>query len=232
MENSLAVVVEAGGNLETLSAALEKIRGFQGLVRSQLVEGTDYGKIPGCGEKPALLKPGAEKISVLLGLRSRFEIIREIEDWENGFFAYSIRCALATGSGETVTEGFGLCSTKERRFGKGDPFSGANIALKMARKRALVDAALTVGSLSNIFTQDVEDFSSAELPHGKSGSGVTEEQKRKIYATALQAGIEDAQLRSGVLHYYHAEGVDALSEEQAKDLLDRIAAMAKAKAAK
>lgn len=231
MENSLAVVVEAGGNLETLSAALEKIRGFQGLVRSQLVEGTDYGRIPGCGEKPALLKPGAEKITVLLGLRSRFEIIREIEDWETGFFAYSIRCALVTGNGETVTEGFGLCSTKERRFGKGDPFVGANIALKMARKRALVDAALTVGSLSNIFTQDVEDFSPAVL-HGKDEGRITEEQKRRIYATALQAGIEDAQLRSGVLHYYHAEGVEALSEEQAKDLLDRIAAMAKAKATK
>ena len=232
MENSLAVVVEAGGNLETLSAALEKIRGFQGLVRSQLVEGTDYGKIPGCGEKPTLLKPGAEKISVLLGLRSRFEISREIEDWENGFFAYSIRCALVTGSGETVTEGFGLCSTKERRFGKGDPFSGANIALKMARKRALVDAALTVGSVSNIFTQDVEDFSAAELPHGKSGSGVTEEQKRKIYATTLQAGVEESQLRAGILHYYGVASDEELSEKQAEDLLERISAMASARAAK
>ena len=231
MENSLAVVVEAGGNLETLSAALEKIRGFQGLVRSQLVEGVDYGKIPGCGEKPALLKPGAEKISVLLGLRSRFEIIREIEDWENGFFAYSIRCALVTGSGETVTEGFGLCSTKEKRFGRGDPFAGANIALKMARKRALVDAALTVGSLSNIFTQDVEDFSPAAAA-GKSGSGVTEEQKRKIYATTLQAGVEESQLRAGVLHYYGVASVEELSEKQAEDLLERISAMAAAAATK
>ena len=231
MENSLAVVVEAGGNLDALGAALGKIAAFQALVQKQLIEGMDYGKIPGCGERLVLLKPGAEKITMLLNLRSAFDVVREIEDFDKGFFSYLVRCSLVTGSGEVVTQGFGQCNTRERRFGKGDPFAGANIALKMARKRALVDAALTVGSLSNIFTQDVEDFSSAELPHGKSGSGVTEEQKRKIYATALQAGIEDAQLRSGVLHYYHAEGVEALSEEQAKDLLERIAAMAKAKMA-
>lgn len=231
MENSLAVVVEAGGNLDALSSALEKIKAFQALVQRQLVEGMDYGKIPGCGERLVLLKPGAEKISVLLGLRSNFEIVREIEDFESGFFSYMVRCSLVTGAGEVVTQGFGQCNTRERRFGKGDPFSGANVALKMARKRALVDAALTVGSLSNLFTQDLEDMS--EKPEGKAtGTRITEEQKRKIYATALQAGIEDAQLRSGVLHYYHAEGVESLSEEQARDLLERIAAMAKAKAAK
>lgn len=142
-----------------------------------------------------------------------------------------VRCSLITGAGETVTQGFGQCNTRERRFGKGDPFFGANVALKMARKRALVDAALTVGSLSNLFTQDLEDMDMGRKAEG-GVARITEDQKRKIYATALQAGIEDAQLRSGVLHYYHAEGVEALSEEQAKDLLDRIAAMAKAKAVK
>ena len=232
MENSLAVVVEAGGNLDALSSALEKIQAFQALVQRQLVEGMDYGKIPGCGERLVLLKPGAEKISVLLGLRSNFEIVREIEDFESGFFSYMVRCSLVTGAGETVTQGFGQCNTRERRFGKGDPFSGANIALKMARKRALVDAALTVGSLSNLFTQDLEDMS--EKPEGKATgtTRITEEQKRQIYATALQAGIEDAQLRSGILHYYHAEGVEALSKEQALDLLERISAMAAARATK
>lgn len=85
MENSLAVVVEAGGNLDALSSALDRIKAFQALVQRQLVEGMDYGKIPGCGERLVLLKPGAEKISVLLGLRSNFEIVREIEDFESGF---------------------------------------------------------------------------------------------------------------------------------------------------
>ena len=227
MENSLAVVVEAGGNLDALSSALDRIKAFQALVQRQLVEGMDYGKIPGCGERLVLLKPGAEKISVLLGLRSNFEIVREIEDFESGFFSYMVRCSLITGAGETVTQGFGQCNTRERRFGKGDPFFGANVALKMARKRALVDAALTVGSLSNLFTQDLEDVSTtSEIREAR----ISEEQKRKIYACTLQAGVQEGQLRAGVLHYYGVSGVDELSGKQAEDLLERISAMAAARA--
>ena len=41
---------------------------------------------------------------------------------------------------------------------KADPYSIANTILKMAKKRAYVDAALSVASLSDIFTQDLEDM--------------------------------------------------------------------------
>ena len=37
-----------------------------------------------------------------------------------------------------------------------DPADQVNTVLKMAKKRALVDAALSVGSLSDLFTQDIE----------------------------------------------------------------------------
>ena len=107
------------------------------------------------------------------------------------------------------------------------PFSGANIALKMARKRALVDAALTVGSLSNLFTQDLEDVTATSEMRA---SRISEEQKRKIYSSTLQAGVEESQLRAGILHYYGVSGVDELSEKQAEDLLERISAMAAARA--
>lgn len=39
-----------------------------------------------------------------------------------------------------------------------DVFSQVNTILKMAKKRALVDAALSAGRLSDIFTQDIEDL--------------------------------------------------------------------------
>ena len=103
------------------------------------------------------MKPGAEKITVLLGLRSRFEIVGKVEDFEAGFFAYMVRCSLVAANGETITEGLGQANTKERKYARQDPYTLANTVLKMARKRALVDAALTVGSLSDIFTQDLED---------------------------------------------------------------------------
>jgi hypothetical protein len=45
-----------------------------------LVEGTDYGKIPGCGEKPTLLQPGAQKICSLVNVYPDPTVdIRELE---------------------------------------------------------------------------------------------------------------------------------------------------------
>lgn len=61
-----------------------------------------------------------------------------------------------------------LKRTGKRRDGKGtytqyrleneDIYSQVNTILKMAKKRALVDAALSAGRLSEVFTQDVEDL--------------------------------------------------------------------------
>jgi hypothetical protein len=44
------------------------------------------------------------------------------------------------------------------RLDNEDIFSQVNTILKMAKKRALVDAALSAGRLSQLFTQDVEDL--------------------------------------------------------------------------
>jgi len=48
------------------------------------------------------------------------------------------------------------------RFENDDIYSQVNTILKMAKKRALVDAALSAGRLSNVFTQDMEDITPAE----------------------------------------------------------------------
>ena len=44
-----------------------------------------------------------------------------------------------------------------------DIYSQVNTILKMAKKRALVDAALSAGRLSDIFTQDMEDIGHIEI---------------------------------------------------------------------
>jgi hypothetical protein len=44
------------------------------------------------------------------------------------------------------------------RLDNEDIYSQVNTILKMAKKRALVDAALSAGRLSDLFTQDIEDF--------------------------------------------------------------------------
>jgi len=52
--------------------------------------------------------------------------------------------------------------TKQYRLENEDIYSQVNTILKMSKKRALVDAALSAGRLSNVFTQDVEDLPNIE----------------------------------------------------------------------
>ena len=143
-------------DMSAFAQTMAKIQQFQDLVRSQLTEGHDYGTIPGTS-KPSLLKPGAEKILMLMGLTSKFDIIDSTRNYSDGFFQYQIKCRLYK-NGVLITEGLGACNTMEARYIKQDPYTLDNTMLKMAKKRALVDAALLVASLSQIFTQDVEDM--------------------------------------------------------------------------
>lgn len=155
--NSMMVI--EGLNLDRVTDSMERIQQFQKVIQSQLIEGHDHGAAFPGSTKTSLLKPGAEKILMLLGLTSEYEIIENVQDYENGFFAYTIRCILTKG-GQTITHGLGHCNSKEKKYesDKQDKFMLGNNCLKMAKKRAQVDAALTVGSLSNIFTQDLEDM--------------------------------------------------------------------------
>jgi len=145
-------------SMQQVSGTLQKIYQFQQLVNSQLKKNHDYGVIPHT-QKPTLLKPGAEKILMLMGITSAFEIIDSTRDWEKGFFQYQVRCRL-TKNGMLLTEGLGAANTKEKKYAYDyiSPYDVDNTVLKMAKKRALVDATLLVGSLSDVFTQDMEDL--------------------------------------------------------------------------
>ena len=152
--NSLSIIdsVEIG----TIQNTLSKINQFQMVIQNTLKQDHDYGIIPGTS-KPTLLKPGAEKILMLMGLTSEYEVTERVQDYEKGFFAFTVRCELYK-NGIKITEGVGHCNTKEKKYINQDPYTLANTCLKMAKKRAQIDATLTVASLSEVFTQDIEDM--------------------------------------------------------------------------
>lgn len=143
-------------SIQQVAQTMQKITQFQKVIQQTLRQNHDYGIVPGT-DKPTLLKPGAEKILMMMGLRSEFEIVDSTRDFEKGFFQYQVRCKLFKGD-LLITEGLGSCNTKEKKYAKQDPYSIDNTVLKMAKKRALVDAALLVASLSDVFTQDLEDM--------------------------------------------------------------------------
>lgn len=92
-----------------------------------------------------------------------------------GLYRYVLRCRLVhRESGVVVGEGVGSCSTMESKY-IDRPRDLENTALKMAKKRAYVDAVLTTLGLHDQFTQDVEDLP-REMFQGdgdSDGSGVT-----------------------------------------------------------
>lgn len=153
-ENSLSIIDSI--DLDAVKNTLSKINQFQMVIQNTLKANQDYGIIPGT-TKPTLLKPGAEKILMLMGLTSEFHVTERIQDYDKGFFAFTVRCELYK-NGQKITEGVGHCNTKEKKYVNQDAYTLANTCLKMAKKRAQIDATLTVASLSEVFTQDIEDM--------------------------------------------------------------------------
>lgn len=199
--NALSLIEST--NLQSIQGSIQKIKQFQTLVQSQFTQNHDFGVIPGTG-KPTLLKPGAEKLIMLLGLTSEFEILDSTRDFDTGFFQYQVACRLKK-NGEVMTEGFGSCNTRERKYIKRDPYTMDNTVLKMAKKRAMVDAALLVGSLSDVFTQDIEDMdlagnqaSAYQRTYTDRDGTISQAQAKRLYAIAKG----DAELCKSVMSKY------------------------------
>lgn len=158
--NSMSIIDSV--DLESVQKTLSKINQFQMVIQNTLKKDHDYGVIPGT-PKPTLLKPGAEKIQMLLGVTSEYEVIERVQDYEKGFFAFTVRCIIYK-NGTKITEGLGHCNTLEPKYHRKktgellDPYDKVNTVLKMAKKRAQIDATLTLASLSEVFTQDIEDM--------------------------------------------------------------------------
>lgn len=79
-------------------------------------------------------------------------------------------------------------NSKEYRIDNDEICSIANTILKMAKKRAQVDAVLTVASLSEIFTQDIEDMPSLDNGHA-SNSRAADPPRKQTSNEASQAQI-------------------------------------------
>ncbi len=140
--------------LETQTEQRKLIHDF---IQKHLVPGVDYGTIAGEGKKSGkkfesgavLFKPGQEKIFSLFSLTSELE--KDVETMEmldniSNLVAYKCNVFRA---GKKITEGRGAAQV-------GDKGRDVNSTIKIAEKRARMDACLSLG-FSEYFTQDLED---------------------------------------------------------------------------
>ena len=181
----------------TASDMRAQVNRVQEVMKAVMQEGQHYGRVPGCGDKPTLLKPGAEKLMMTFRLAAD-PLVDEIPTDDGRTFRVTCRITHQM-TGLYLGSGVGECSTKEEKYNwrsvtgepewnatpedrrrikygrdyqtkqvRTNPADLANTVLKMAKKRALVDAILTVTGASDIFTQDIEEIPSEYLDKGKS----------------------------------------------------------------
>jgi len=123
-ENELAPVVQTGPlvmrgemGISELRARVddfvERIDLMNEVVDKLMVEGEDYGKIPGV-KKPSLFQPGADKLNAFFGYVPEFEVINRDLDKLTGLYYVSYRCILThRESGVKVGEGLGSATNRE-----------------------------------------------------------------------------------------------------------------------
>ena len=155
-------------------------------MRAVLQDGTDFGVIPGTGNKPALLKPGAEKLLQWFGFGHAMEKTETERDADGKRLGVTYRCTVTKDLPDGRRAVIGMCEGyagyDEDRFytsaGQAEAKERANAerykrqvnkakfaeyrapwnsVIKMCQKRAMVGAALQATSASSLFTQDVED---------------------------------------------------------------------------
>jgi hypothetical protein len=116
-QNTMAVQkVESGalGRALTVDELHRNLEFIREVMRKEMREGQDYGKIPGTGEKPTLLQPGAQKLLMTFNLTEKVkkETLREYPGFHR---EYEFTVTVEAQNGK-VWDGVGTCSTLESKY--------------------------------------------------------------------------------------------------------------------
>jgi len=198
---------------------------FRTWLKSEFTEGVHHGYPPGCqpqfsddgkmvksgskwhslkqyAPKQSLYQSGASMVCQLLGLEAEFEA--DLDSWKmagekTGSFYFV--CKLYNGERKKVGEGRG-CALTDKQWDR-----EANKTLKMAQKRAFVDAVIRVAALQDLFTQDLEDSNPNPSPKKPSDAPNVSSRSER---TASDNTMSDLQkLIKGCLDAYKAKNPKA-----------------------
>lgn len=127
-------------------------------LKEAMDEGLDYGTIPGTSGK-SLFQPGADKLAKFLKLSPEFATESAIENFEQGFFYYRMKCTLRTPDGQMAGEAIKVCHSKEKKYRSLSTeavLDKVNTIISMAEKRAFVAAVKRAAMASEIFKESYE----------------------------------------------------------------------------
>ena len=144
------------------SPATIAVNDIESIVAKHLRAGRDYDRLPNT-TKPTLLKSGAEILADVFNFRTTAKVINRVTDYDKQFVLYEVQVTVYDNESNIVAEGLGLCNSRERKYLKTDFATNLNTVLKIAKKRAFVDAILTATHASKVFTQDIEDILNLQI---------------------------------------------------------------------
>lgn len=80
-----------------------------------MTEGEDYGVIPGTSNK-SLYQPGAEKLARLFKFSIEKELVKEVVDFDKGFFYYKYKTTIKNTEGIIITQSERSCNSFENKY--------------------------------------------------------------------------------------------------------------------
>ena len=107
-------VVKVSNQIQSAADIKSHVASIHSVMKEVMLNGTHYGTISGCGNKPVLLKPGAEKILATFMLAPEFEV-QDISTPDNKYYRI-ITKLMHQGSGVYMGSGIGECSSLENKY--------------------------------------------------------------------------------------------------------------------
>lgn len=258
MENEVMVVNSTSLVQNSMTGGLQAIsdnfKAFKEFVRNDMIDGIDFGTIPNA--KPCLFKAGGEKVQMYLGLTPVYKLIHrefvpnqskkdkvwndavkryEFVDTIRNYYCWEWSCELWNGE-HKVAEGVGCANTEERKYvtqyAKSEtPDSLANTVMKIAKKRAFMDAILAVSGLSDMFTQDLEDdeaITKLKVDKTTKLNKLTKDQIKLVYATVGATGLVESDLKQ-ILNEMGYTSIKDCKGDECNKILDSLKALAKSR---
>ena len=200
----------------------EKAEFIKNSVKSLLIPGKDTFAVEvpnpttgGIEQQFFLTKQGAMKILDLFNLVPDFHIEKNQVNTPKGpNFLYEVRCDLKDEEGVIVGSGYGV--------GSSHGFGSSNVAVKMARKSALVDAVIYSLRLDLTPDEDHERYRDPQYEYVESAPNAPQEveratpdQVRKIEAAAQNIGLDI----NRILSHYSINSLNELTLDQANELM-------------
>ncbi len=234
MGSEIEVTTFEGSSVMQLADVKQHIQAIQQVLRGAMKKGVHYGNIPGT-KGVSLWKPGAELIFTMFRLGTR----PTIEDITDGYRVTVEVFHIPTG--QVVGYGMGSCSWGEEKYAwrkampgefdqaevenrrtkhgrdyavqqvRTNPCDQQNTVLKMAVKRARVDACLTTTAASDVFEQDMAPENGAEPPER---TGSSPDESPQVDDAKLLHAIEVAKNADELVVAFDA--INALKSAKAK----------------